>query len=522
MQHSRLRDEVAALQLFEVQYELLKEMNTSNDNPNAAEQPRRRQPRFSILHTSARPNAWRAVYDAWLAAADRPEDVEYVLVVDERWDFEKVAMTDSFSRIGRAFDKLVWNTGRRCYVEGVNIAAKHATGDILIVVADDQFPCEHWDAAITYEVAPPEYRNPASSEFVLWASTGTPDEFERRIIVMPIMSRALYERWGYVMYPGFESMYADNDLCEHARAEDVLIEAKHLPVFPHKHFLFTPGVELDAAYEAQNRPEAYTKGEALLQLRRNIGFKNVPANSPTPIRSVSGTGRRQTIAVCVPGEQFSRPWVMNWTVLLAALSQKFELQPPIFHYASAPHVTRQAMRELICKGQIPDYVLWMDDDQILKWQDLMTLHADLEEHKEADLVAGWAWESEESRGRAGMISAGRFNARGGCGRIEYTTLMDGPHDLFQIDWTGFPAVLMRGSLLVDAGEKAFIPIPNDIAPYFVYGEDISFCMRVKDHTLLLDRRVRVPHLKLQDNEPVDPFWTPEKLKQGVVRAGVPA
>ena len=43
---------------------------------------------FSILHTSARPEKWREVYDAWIAAADHPEDVEYVLVVDERWGFK--------------------------------------------------------------------------------------------------------------------------------------------------------------------------------------------------------------------------------------------------------------------------------------------------------------------------------------------------------------------------------------------------------------------------------------------------
>ena len=41
---------------------------------------------FSILHTSARPEKWREVYDAWIAAADHPEDVEYVLWY-ERWGF---------------------------------------------------------------------------------------------------------------------------------------------------------------------------------------------------------------------------------------------------------------------------------------------------------------------------------------------------------------------------------------------------------------------------------------------------
>ena len=33
-------------------------------------------PLFSILHTSARPDKWRAVYDEWMAKCVRPEDVD--------------------------------------------------------------------------------------------------------------------------------------------------------------------------------------------------------------------------------------------------------------------------------------------------------------------------------------------------------------------------------------------------------------------------------------------------------------
>lgn len=467
-------------------------MKTSNDKPNAAETPRGTQPRFSILHTSARPDKWRAVYDAWIAAADRPEDVEYVLVVDERWGFERFEQPDTLLQHieSRPLNKVHWNTGRRCYVEGVNLAAKHATGDILIVVADDQFPCEHWDA---------ELRPFADNlgPHVAWAPTGTPSEFERDIIVMPIMSRALYERWGYVMYPGYESMYSDNDLCEHARAEGVLIEMKHLPVFPHKHFLFTPGVQVDQAYEEQNRPQAYQLGEALLRARRANGFKDITANPPTPIRSVGGKNAgKRSICVCLPGESFSRQWVMAWTALLATLSQKFILLPPIFGYSSSPDVTRTGMREEILKGPIPDFILWLDDDNILTPEQLLTLFADLEEHSDVSLVAGWSWDADGK-----TITAGRVLSDGTCGRIEQHTLGSGPHDLFKVDWTGFPAVLMRGSLMVDAGPKAFIPIPNDIHPWYRYGEDISFCLNVKDKLLVIDRRVRVPHLKLGDNEP---------------------
>ena len=78
-----------------------------------------------------------------------------------------------------------------------------------------------------------------------------------------------------------------------------------------------------------------------------------------------------------------------------------------------------------------------------------------------------------------------------------------PGDLSAVEFTGFPAVLMRGSLLLEAGDQAFIMLPNDLAPFYRYGEDISFCMRVPYRLLVVDRRVRVPHLKLQDNEPIE-------------------
>lgn len=484
-------------------------MNPENKNTSPSTPRGTQRPRFSILHTSARPDKWRAVYDAWLAAADRPEDVEYVLVTDQRWGFPPVQpfenlRADAEMRALRGTDKWIQNSGRRCYVEGVNLAAKHATGDILIVVADDQFPCEHWQRELFQNTPLSALMDGTfipGKAFVLWAPTGTPTEFERGIIVMPIMSRALYEKWGYVLYPGYESMYSDNDLCEHARADGVLVEARHLPQFPHKHFLFTPGIEVDEAYKVQNRAEAYALGERLLNARRANGFTDVKlAGPPTPIRSkgAKSAGGKRSIVCCLPGETFPRRWVENWTALLAVLSQRFTLFPPIFGYSSAPHVTRQAFREEVLKGEIPDYVLWIDDDNILSPDGLLLLAADLEEHPEISLAAGWSWCSD-----AKSITAGLFinTPRGKtCGRIAHETMMQGDDDLFRVEWTGFPAVLMRGSLLVEAGEKAFIPILNDLPPWYCYGEDISFCMNVASHLMVIDRRVRVPHLKLADND----------------------
>src|ERR1700723_1439694 len=121
--------------------------------------------KFSIVHTSARPDKWLPVYNAWLEASNDPASFEYILVCDRRWGFEELP-----TMLNPAF-KAVWNTGRRCYVDGVNIAAAYATGDVLIVNADDQFPCEHWDTELASAMAGSD---PLTDSFVVEVATNTP------------------------------------------------------------------------------------------------------------------------------------------------------------------------------------------------------------------------------------------------------------------------------------------------------------------------------------------------------------
>ena len=275
---------------------------------------------FSILHSSARPAQWRQVYDAWMSAALHPEQVEYVLCVDERWGFSGPpefpgAGEDIGARPQNLF--VVWNTQRRCYVDGVNQAAAAAHGRILIVNADDQYPALNWDesiisvlerrAAIDSGVDPARWPDGVfatdggtlwPAEFVIEVSTGTPREHERNILVMPIVSRSRYERLGYLFYPQYESMYADNDLCSQARLDGVVIDARAL-VFPHRHPLFDSSVPTDEQYEAQNSPEAYRHGAAIFRWRERMRFGQVQLEA-------------QTI------EGWMRPYELDWLSLQAS------------------------------------------------------------------------------------------------------------------------------------------------------------------------------------------------------------
>jgi hypothetical protein len=51
------------------------------------------------------------------------------------------------------------------------------------------------------------------------------------IMVAPILSRARYKQQGFVFYPEYESMFADNDFYEAARQDQVIIDAREL-MFP--------------------------------------------------------------------------------------------------------------------------------------------------------------------------------------------------------------------------------------------------------------------------------------------------
>lgn len=228
------------------------------------------RPLFSILHTSARPDTWRAIYDAWIAAAVNPEQVEYVLCVDERWGFDRRMGWNGWVN-ERSGNNVQWNNQRRCYVDGVNIAARASTGRILIVDADDQWPCEGWDERLRNAelIGKTDFESPGE-EFVIEVSTGTPSEHERGILVMPILSRTRYERLGYVLYPEYESMYADNDFCEHAKQDGVIIDARYL-MFPHRHPINQQAQE-DEAYRQQNRAEAYNHGKTIFDWRKRIRF----------------------------------------------------------------------------------------------------------------------------------------------------------------------------------------------------------------------------------------------------------
>jgi hypothetical protein len=230
-------------------------------------------PLFSLVHASSRPEMWRRAFVDWLERCDNPERVEYVLCVDfgREWDFREAAPWKSWG-----WGQFVVNRGRRCAVDAWNTAAAASTGQIIITVSDDYVPPEHWDRGIVGVLnAAPWGPLPGwdfNPEFVLDVDN---QDNSAPLLPFSFISRAYYERLGYLFWPEYYGLGADNDFTEVARRDGVVIDARHLK-FEHIH-PDRGGRVPDSTDAWQHRPEAIEAQNRVFERRKAEGF---PALSP--------------------------------------------------------------------------------------------------------------------------------------------------------------------------------------------------------------------------------------------------
>jgi hypothetical protein len=327
---------------------------------------------------------------------------------------------------------------------------------------------------------------------------------DERLLTFSILTRAYLDRlsaeYGYnggFFYQEYVGMFADNEFTQIVTRdtgviEGLLVDATHLR-FPHAHPLYT-GEPMDKIHEWQHRPEAWAIGERVY--RERCGKFRFPLEDHL----------RSRIMCLLPGETFSQAWVGAWTEILPYLESKYQVSV-MFGHSSNVYLTRQAMLDSAIKTpNRPEFLLWIDDDQILTLAGLKQLFEDLERYPDLDGVVGWAWCTGNIYGGEQILSCGAWGADGKSQRFDVDELFSGPDDVKQISYSGFPAALFRGSILSTIPERAFLPIYDEtnFPPWGMSGEDAAFFFRANAVGLkfAVDRRVKVPHLKLRCAEPV--------------------
>jgi hypothetical protein len=215
---------------------------------------------ISLIHPSrGRPGKSRSTYLNWSSKATY--SFEYILSVD-RDDPElqnyKIAFDENnlveFGGVGLVRDN-------KSVVEATNVAAKRSTEGILIYLSDD-FDCpDRWDELILKEFE-------GVTEPMLLKVDDCLQGFDVRVLTIPIMNRALYEKLGYFWHPDYKSMFVDEDLWWTCRNNGWLKKAPHLK-FPHNHHSLGK-CQNDETYR---RSEAnWDQGKATFARRKAAGF----------------------------------------------------------------------------------------------------------------------------------------------------------------------------------------------------------------------------------------------------------
>lgn len=458
-----------------------------------------KRPTFSLCHTTARlPDGWKKAAQAWLDNCDDPSQVEYILSVDAGASTVNPAASADVVHLHSSFGSFsaIENPSRRCTVDGWNTAAKASTGKFLINVADDFFPCPHWDTAILNAVPNLE------REYALDISTGgQPGLLPFSLLTRPLLDR-LRRDFGYdgFFYPGYTSVYSDTEYSDLVRQLKVLIDAKHLK-FEHAHPLFGKG-EMDEVYRHVNDRELYSSGRMLYEQRLAQLKVRQQSRAHGPV-----------IAVIMPGERFSTQWVGHVLKLQATFLMRGWNFLPVMGYCTNVYISRAVLAgEVVANSPVlPDLVLWLDDDNILEPEQFDLLLQDLNDHPELDGVAGWSWVQNSLSAEQWRISCGFFNDFDFPQAFSYQQLVsEGP--VKRVDWTGFPVFLMRFEALKKAGSGAFAPIISPKHPWGFSGEDVSFSVRAQANgcKFAVDARVCLRHQKLGEAGPSD--WELQKLK----------
>lgn len=219
--------------------------------------------KFSLLH----PSRNRAVkcfdtFSRWMLDTSGNHEYEYIVSIDAD-DSQQQEYKNRFD----GFAKVIMNDNRSL-VDAVNRAASEATGDLLIVVSDDFDAFKNWDRELSDFIT----EKNLSGQYAIHVNDDY--SYPKKLLTIPILSRELFERLGYIYHPTYFSMFADNDLFEACEMLGVLHDCGHL-IFRHNHYTVNRSRN-DNTYQRQNSAQAYTIGEMNIIQRRVRGFDLKP------------------------------------------------------------------------------------------------------------------------------------------------------------------------------------------------------------------------------------------------------
>ena len=204
---------------------------------------------ISVLHPTIRPEQAIRIREEWLARADDPAFVEWIFCVREDVQMEGAVAVPKTP------------DGLSTYTSGTNLAASQSRGQILFVVADDFHGSKGWDTWMR-ESLKPHLDQPRLLTLIDHPARSAGFD----LCCFPVLTRKMYERNGWVYFPGYRHLYGDEELSVRTRKEGERVDAPQPSGFLHDHPLLN-NAKWDEVYKSANSQKEYEYGKALFTSR---------------------------------------------------------------------------------------------------------------------------------------------------------------------------------------------------------------------------------------------------------------
>jgi hypothetical protein len=224
--------------------------------------------KISLLHaTRGRPEMALAAHDKWVEMASGEVTLEYIFSIDD--DDPTNRPGTSAPRPSQLFDNVQAQVriglDNRGNVDAYNRAAWVSTGQVLVQVHDDVTPPQDWDLLILDKIQ--DVTKPA----LIHVNDGTPPgvnaDKKGWLPTIAILTRAFAEKVGGMWYPGYISLFCDDDLGQKAILDGVFVDAPDI-VFKHD----WQGAERDETQMRSYSQYNGEHGERLFLTRKAAGF----------------------------------------------------------------------------------------------------------------------------------------------------------------------------------------------------------------------------------------------------------
>jgi hypothetical protein len=178
----------------------------------------------------------------WLTKAKNPDAIEHIFGLD----------ADDPHGMFLSVHNHALTNGSSGSVAAWNAAAQKSCGEVLLQLSDDWNPPMHWDEILLNAIGD------TSQEKVLAIGDGSRTD---ELLCMAIITRARYQKQGFMFHPEYFSVYSDDYFTQQAYADGVTIEARDI-IFEHLHPVFGKA-EMDEIYARSNENYRYAMGAGI-------------------------------------------------------------------------------------------------------------------------------------------------------------------------------------------------------------------------------------------------------------------